>query len=187
VTDFRHDGQGSAAADSHQPAPGGAAGDGDVRRGRYLADDVSIAKVVEDLACQANAGAPRALRTLPDGRAAGAAGPQAHAASLPHPREGGNGALTAGIHAYAPRPRPCLAIGCGTSRSREHPSLRSTSCRPASRSQRKRSRAEIVQPRRTFGSPPSARGRVPSRGRCSGGLSPVSRLGDSSRRYWSRS
>ena len=36
--------------------------------------------------------------------------------------------------------------------------------------------------RRTFVPPSSARGRVASRGRCSGGRSPVSRLGDSSRR-----
>jgi hypothetical protein len=36
--------------------------------------------------------------------------------------------------------------------------------------------AEVVQPGER-GPPPSARGRVPSRGRCSGGRSPVSRLG----------
>jgi hypothetical protein len=35
--------------------------------------------------------------------------------------------------------------------------------------------------RRTFVPPPSTRGRVPSRGRCSGGRSPVSRLGGTAR------
>ena len=37
-------------------------------------------------------------------------------------------------NAYEQRPRPCQLSGCGTSSSREHPRLRSSSCRPASRS-----------------------------------------------------
>jgi hypothetical protein len=77
------------------------------------------------------------------------------------------------------RPRPCLTIGCGASRSRGHPRLRSAWCRPASRSQRMRSRRKLCSQANEDRT--SARGRVPSRGRCSGGRSPVSRLGATAR------
>ena len=77
------------------------------------------------------------------------------------------------------RPRPCLTIGCGASRSRGHPRLRSAWCRPASRSQRMRSRRKLCSQANEDHT--SARGRVPSRGRCSGGRSPVSRLGATAR------
>jgi hypothetical protein len=117
--------------------------------------------------------APSAACTRTVGRAPGPDNPRSAPASLLHHR------------AYEQRPRPCLTVGCGASRSREHPGLRSAWCRPASRSQRMRSRAEVVQPanvrcttRRTRPSPEP----WSVQGRAIAGFMPRRH---SSRRYWS--
>ena len=68
------------------------------------------------------------------------------------------------------RSRPRLTVGCGASRSRGHSDAQERVVQAGVAFPADAVTAEVVQPGER-GRPPSARGRVPSRGRCSGGRS----------------